>query len=145
MTLTAKTNAFAKTIGFHLPIPAEFIKVAVARRSAKGRPTSLWNNANKGEDRYMLYIIFYVATILDLEVDHHDPHSNGGSYHVSNLRLLPKFLNRGMGNKAFSNERLNQFIANQLPEDLDLMGIPAGFKVLPAVELIKSGAWQAWM
>ena len=144
MTYYSKTNAFANLIGFAYDIPADFISTAVARRSCKGRSSSLWNNANKGEDRYMLYIIFFVATILDMEVDHHNPHSNGGSYHVSNLRLLPKFLNRGMGDSAPSNEDINEFLEGMSPKKLAFMGVPVGFKALPAVELVKTGIWQAW-
>jgi len=122
----------------------EFIARTWRNRSGRNRPAKLWTDANKGDDRFRLYIIFWVAHLLRYEVDHITPQSKGGSYHHSNLRIVPKSVNRMMSDNGWSNDELNAVIADIGPTARVALGIPADFVAMNAWELVDTAEWATW-
>ena len=142
-TYATRVNTYIQKRNPHIPATSTFFagSQAIARMSnGQGRPSYLWHDANSSvKDQTVLRTLSWVGFLLGWHVDHIKPVVKGGSYHVSNVRLLPPALNSfisGSGN--WPHDKLNALIEHLGPEWGAELGIPEGFKSMDAEDFLAS-------
>ena len=80
-------------------------------------PQGTWKLHNPSEnDGLIILTLKWVAMCLNLETDHEQPWSKGGLCHWSNIRVIPKSINRMMSNDAtLTNRQINTMIKGMDP------------------------------
>jgi hypothetical protein len=94
-------------------------------------PQGTWKLHNPTErDGFIILTLKWVAMCLDLETDHSTPWSKEGSCHWSNIRVIPKSINRMMSNDAtLTNEDINILIQGMTPDIRAKLNIPEWFSL----------------
>lgn len=140
-TIKQRINSFISAKGLKIPhITQDFVNVSISRLSnGQKRRSSLWMEGNRtDEEKTTLRTLSWVGKIMGWHVDHIQPVSRGGSYNVSNLRLLPPSLNRIISNLGWDHKKLNEFLDHLGPIWKEEFGIPADFVSLPAEEFLRN-------
>ena len=94
-------------------------------------PQSTWSKHNPTDyDANVILTLKWVAMAANLEIDHSTPWSKSGSCHWSNIRLIPKAINRFMSNDAtLTNSEVNEFIGCMSPNIREKGNIPHWFQL----------------
>lgn len=143
MTYQTEINSLIARKGYKIPFVNSYFasSLSLSRISnGQGRPRKAWTKANsKFTDQVKLRTLSWCGWLLGWHIDHIVPVSKGGSYHISNLRLLPPFLNHVIGASGdWSHEKINKFVEHLGPEWRKELGIPEGFQSCSAAEFFKS-------
>ena len=83
-----------------------------------GRDNSLFTKHNEGEDDDWLEVMGIIQSELkrvyglDFDIHHLVPVSKGGSFHISNLRLIPTKVNSWVRTDDYTSEDIDQLITN---------------------------------
>jgi hypothetical protein len=133
LCVTAKVvNQCIKQRGINLPPMSCSPSVFVNKLA---RPPKYWNRANtRQEDRLLLSLGAYYRKIHNLSLDHIKPVTDGGSFHVSNIRLLPTSINHMIGPNGWTDKEVNEFLTCLTPEMRAKLGVPKGFYSAPLSE-----------
>ena len=118
-----------------IPQPTQQFAIrALNNLSAPGTPNyraphSTWKLHNPSEnDAVIILTLKWVAMCLNLEIDHELPWSKGGLCHWSNIRVIPKSINRAMSNDAtLTNRQINTMVTGMDPTIREVLNIPEWF------------------
>ena len=143
-------NTFITERNPYIPLTTTYFagSQAISRISnGQGRPSTLWNSVNSSlEDTTLLRTMSWVGSLLGWHLDHINPVAKGGSYHISNIRLLPPTLNSFISDSGnWPHEKLNNLIEHLGPAWCAEIGIPVGFKSMPAEEFLESDFLKSLM
>jgi hypothetical protein len=139
-TYADKINSFIEEKKLRVPrVTQKFVTRSISRLSnGQNRPSSNWTRDNKEEkEQVLLRTLSWVGKLRGWHIDHINPISKGGSYNVSNLRLLPPALNRILSDLGWSHEKLNDFVKHLGPRWRKELNIPEDFESCPAEEFLQ--------
>ena len=121
----------------HLDIPQPTQQFCIRGMGNLPKPGHASANSSQGEwsrdnphhaDKMLILTLKWVAMCLDLELDHATPWSETQNSNWTNIRVIPKSINRLMSNDAtLSNEEINTLIAGLSPEMRRKLNIPEWF------------------
>ena len=142
VTYQTKINSLIEAKKYKIPFTTPYFAGSMSlHRISNGqqRPRVLWTKANRtDDDQVTLRLLSWAGKLLGWHVDHIKPVSQGGSYNVRNLRLLPPTLNSFIsGSGTWPHEKLNRLIEHLGPEWRKELGIPEGFKSCTPKQLFK--------
>jgi len=122
-------------------------KYAIGTISNQERPPGNWTQANSRRvDRAILEAAISISADLRdqgirFDLHHMVPQSKGGSYHISNIRLIPSCINRLIGDNEYTDEVIEDLtkMISQTPIGAD-QKIPDWFKCCPLGDFIRIAA-----
>tara|TARA_R100000234_G_scaffold23217_2_gene13192 strand:- start:11034 stop:11402 length:369 start_codon:yes stop_codon:yes gene_type:complete len=84
-----------------------------------GKPEQIALRAARNKARRTAENTLGMKLPTDIEVDHKDPLSQGGSNNIANLELMPRYMNRQKGASGYNSMRPRQARTPVQPLDLE--------------------------
>jgi len=84
-----------------------------------GKPEQIALRAARNKARKDAEVALGMELPTNIEVDHKNPLSQGGSNNLANLELMPRYMNRQKGTSGYNSMRPRQATAPVQPLDLE--------------------------